>query len=38
LQRVAMALDFSWDASARAYVEAYERARANVAGRQGVTA
>ncbi len=38
LQRAGMARDFSWNASARAYLEAYDRARAQVAGRQGVTA
>ena len=30
LQQAGMALDFSWDASARAYLTAYERARAQV--------
>jgi starch synthase len=38
LQRAGMALDFSWNASARAYLDAYERARTQVAGRQGVIA
>lgn len=35
LQRAGMATDFSWNASARAYLAAYERARA---GGQGATA
>jgi starch synthase len=34
LQRAGMAVDFSWNASARAYLAAYERARTRVAGRQ----
>ena len=38
LQRAGMALDFSWNASARAYLDAYDRARTQVAGRQGVIA
>lgn len=38
LQRAGMARDFSWNASAHAYLEAYDRARAQVTGRQGVTA
>ncbi|BCS33713.1 glycogen synthase 1 [Luteitalea sp. TBR-22] len=32
LQRAGMAVDFSWTASARAYLEAYGRARARMAG------
>ena len=39
LQRAGMALDFSWSASARAYLDAYERARTQrgrAAGRVGV--
>jgi starch synthase len=38
LQRAGMAVDFSWTASARAYLEAYGRARAHMAGRPGVPA
>lgn len=38
LQRAGMAVDFSWGASARAYVDAYERARARATGRQGASA
>lgn len=34
LQRAGMALDFSWSASARAYLDAYDRARTHVADRQ----
>lgn len=35
VQRAGMTLDYTWGASARAYLAAYERARAHVAGRQG---
>ncbi|HTV01547.1 MAG TPA: glycogen synthase GlgA, partial [Luteitalea sp.] len=35
LQRAGMGMDFSWQASARAYLEAYKRARTQVSGRQG---
>lgn len=38
LQRAGMMVDFSWNASARAYLAAYERARARVALRQGASA
>ena len=38
LQRAGMTLDFSWGASARAYLSAYDRARAQLAERQGVSA
>ncbi len=38
VQRTGMGLDFSWNASARAYLDAYDRARAHVPGRQGVAA
>ncbi len=38
LQRAGMAVDFSWQASARAYVSAYERALAHVARGQGASA
>lgn len=38
LQRAGMAIDFSWNASARAYLAAYERARTRVAARQGASA
>lgn len=37
LQRAGMAVDFSWSASARAYLDAYQRARAHVAGRSGAS-
>ncbi len=38
LQRAGMGVDFSWNASARAYLDAYERARTQAAGRQGAAA
>ena len=38
LQRTGMALDYSWNASARAYVSAYERARTHLPARPGVPA
>ncbi len=38
LQRTGMALDYSWDASARAYVSAYQRARTHLPARAGVSA
>ncbi len=38
LQRAGMGLDFSWDASARAYLDAYERASGQVARRQHAAA
>jgi len=38
LQRTGMALDYSWNASARAYVSAYQRARTHLPARPGVSA
>ncbi len=38
LQRAGMAVDFSWNASARAYLDAYDRARVHATGRVGVVA
>jgi starch synthase len=37
LQRAGMAVDFSWSASARAYLDAYDRARSHAAGRLSVS-
>jgi starch synthase len=37
LQRAGMTVDFSWSASARAYLDAYERARSHAAGRLGAS-
>ncbi len=38
LQRAGMAMDFSWNASARAYLDAYDRARMQAARRRGTSA